>query len=166
MAESAKKVAAWIEAHPQLKIPEDVLATCGPWPSLEATDFLVWAREREEFPDIALKMVADLLQEVNWAYAGWTKAASTDAPALLRDLMANASGADEYNFTRRFLQDYAKAHGMSAEPPKEEVIPPWRQATETGAVPVPRPQLSREAVAAGNVEPPKPKTRTATRKKR
>lgn len=147
MPQSAKKIAAWLEAHPQMKdvIPEDVLATCGPWPSLEASDFLVYAREREEYPREAVKLVEELWRECLWAYDGWAKALAMDAQFMIRDMLANCSGADAYNFTRQFLTDYAKAHGMVAETPKEEAPPPWRQQTpnpyaDSGGVPPPMPK--------------------------
>lgn len=153
--QSARKIAAWQAAHAHLKkkISEDALATCGPWPSLEVSDFLVWAREHENIPSVVVQMVEQLRDELVWVYDMWAKAVVNDAQFLMTDLMVNATGADEYNFTRRFLQDYAKNHAIFYEEPKEE-IPPWRVAAESGGQVPPQPVLSKEAIDAGNVEPP------------
>lgn len=162
MSQSPKKVAAWQEAHPSLKIPEDALATAGPWPSLEVSDFLVWARNQDAIPAHVVKLVEELAAELRWAYDGWTKSLATDAHALLIDLFHNATGSDQYNFTRQFLQDYAKAHGYFIEPPQDETPPPWRQASESGGyVPPQPPGLSEEMIEAGNVKPPTAKKKNA-----
>jgi hypothetical protein len=157
MPQSAQKVAAWFTAHPTFKnrIAEDVLATAGPWPSLEVGDFLTWAREREDIPRYIIQLVEALSDELRWVYDEWTKSIAMDSHALLVDMFHNAVGDDRYNFTRQFLQDYAKAHGMMLEPPKDDTPPPWRVAGESGGqVPfVPKP-LKQEQIEAGNVEPP------------
>lgn len=133
MKQSVQKVAAWQKAHPHLKIPEDVLATCGPWPSLEVSDFLVWAREQEDIPKIVIQIVEQLASECAWAYDMWAKIAATDAQKLMIDLLRSTDQSPEYNFTQRFLQDFAKAHGMYTDVAQQETPPPWRQAAETGA---------------------------------
>ena len=154
--QNAKKVAEWLTAHPQIKMPEDVLATAGPWPSLEMSDFLVYARKRGDYPPEVIKLIEQLWRECLWAYDGWARAVVNDAQTMIIDMMHNAVGDDKYNFTRQFLQDYARSHGYFAEPPQDDTPPPWRIAAESGTtVPIQPPALPQEALDAGNVEPPK-----------
>lgn len=153
---NAKQIAAWKTAHPTLHIPEDILASCGPWPSLEANDFMAYAKGNDRYPQELVKFVGELRDELVFCYDMWTKCvAQSNAEHLLKDLLYNTAGNEAYNFTRKFLLDYAHAHGLFVEDPVEEAPPPWRVGIESGGgVPV-QPPLPREAVEAGNVEPPK-----------
>src|SRR5262245_16539466 len=131
---SAKKVAEWQKTYPRFKIPEDILATCGPWPSLEVNDFLVYAKGREYPPEV-VRLVEELRDEIVWAYGMWAQSVVTDPGFLLTDMMVNCVGSDQYNFTRKFIQDYAKSHGYAVEQKPDEALPPWRQATESAVAP-------------------------------
>ena len=157
---SAKEIAAWKTAHPMFdkRMDEEMLSTAPRWGSLEVSDFLVFARQRDDaIPAFVVKYVEELAEELRWVYDMWTASAATDPHNMLIDMFHNAIGDDRYNFVRQFLQDYAKSHGYTVEPPKDETPPPWRVASEGGgftSMPPP-PQLPREAIDAGNVEPPK-----------
>jgi hypothetical protein len=155
MPQKVEKVAAWKAAHPGITIDDDVLATAGPWPSLEVSDFLVWVRERDDVPKIVISLVEALAAELRWTYDGWTKAAASNPQQLLIDLLHNCSGDDRYNFTRQVVTDFAKSQGFSLKPPEDDTPPPWRIGSESGGYVPSVPKLPQEAIGAGNAEPPK-----------
>ncbi len=130
---SAEKVAAWKKAHPTLLIEEDVLATAGPWPSLQISDFLVYARNSDHYPKEVIKFMEEAAQELTFAYEGWARAVhQSDTRWLMADLFQNTAGSDAYAFTRKFLQDYARDRGLLLDVKQEEEdLPPWLQGGET-----------------------------------
>lgn len=141
----AKQVAAWKTAHPDLKIPEDKLAACGPWPSLEVNDFLGYARGRDMYPKELVKFIEQLRDEIAFAYDGWTRTVLMSDPALLlRNMLDSATGSDQYNFTKQFILDFARNRALMVEDVVEEEAPPWMRA-ESNSVPAPLPTAQPEA---------------------
>ena len=164
MAQSAKKVAAWLVAHPKL-LPEEAVATAGPWPSLEVGDFLVWAREQEDYPKEVIRLVEQLWRECLWAYDNWTKAAHADAQNMLIDLLHNCRGSDQYHFTAKFLRDYGQAHGYFTQVPEEEETPPWRQGSTEADAPARRVVAANTGVSSSE-PPPLPPAKPAAKGKK
>jgi hypothetical protein len=127
---------------------EDVLSTAGPWPSLQISDFLVYARESSDYPKEVIRFMEDAAEELNFAYDGWARAAhQSDTKAMMNDLFMNTAGSDAYAFTRKFLQDYARDRGLLLDDRKDEELPPWLQAGETtGGTTMPQPIVSQPQI--------------------
>lgn len=138
MTVNPQEIAKWREAHQNPKgqniyVPEEGLATVAPFPSLYASDFLVYLEAKGTDPQV-VSFVRELSREMEWTYGGWAKAQNDGDPGKLLDSMLNeaTSVADaDYTFVRRFLTDYAKAHGIRLSS-EAAAAPPWMMALEPG----------------------------------
>ena len=104
-----------------LIVSEAALITAGPFPSLHATDFVVYLRSQGSDPKL-VDYINDLNREVAWAYGNWHKAQRNgNAPELLADMLNNATTkGDEsgrYAFVQKFIRDYAAANGIAIPEP-------------------------------------------------
>lgn len=115
----AKEIAKWREAHPGIYVPEIGLMTVAPFPSLYAGDFAVYLEAKAANPEV-VRFVQDMSREIAWVYGSWQQA-QRDAAAhlLVADMLNSATtvagpGVDtvDYSQVRRFLTDYATAHGI------------------------------------------------------
>lgn len=105
----------WKEAHPEIAIESDALATMAPFPSLYASDFVAYLSSKGEAPNV-IEFVRDIGRELVWAYDNWTKAQrDADAEKLLTDILRCADGPG-YEFTAKFIRDYAKANNIRLGP--------------------------------------------------
>lgn len=145
MTATLAQVAMWRKAHQNIEVPEAALVTAGPFPSLYANDFCVYLQSRGAEEQIAT-YVRDLGREIAWVYGNWQQASrNADRGALLADMMVNASAvgeaAHQYDFVRRFIQDYAAANGirlpnLGSEPstPWMDILPPGTDMAASGIV--------------------------------
>lgn len=133
MAVDPKELAKWRKAHQHpdghyIDVPEAGLATVAPFPSLYASDFAVFLESSGAAAQI-VDFVRSISREMDWVYGGWAKAQHDGQPAKLLEAMLNdCSGGDAYyEPIKKFLTDYAKAHGISLRG-DAAASPAWRGA--------------------------------------
>ena len=131
-----QEIAKWRRAHQGISVPDEGLQTVAPFPSLYAKDFAVYL-EASGQPREFVRFVEDLNRETIWVYDNWQKAQHDGNPKLLLvDMLNNTTpvgGAQgggpppDYSMVRKFLRDYAKAHGIAlgSEEPER---PSWMSA--------------------------------------
>lgn len=123
MSDDGTQIKKWRLAYPEIDVTEEGLATMAPFPSLFANDLLVYLASKGLDKD-ALEFVRDMHREMVWVYGNWAKAQRDNNPKLLMlDLLNNATGA-EYDATRKFLMDYAKANNIEVAA-NEKGAPMW-----------------------------------------
>lgn len=104
----------WREAHSEIGIDDAPLETMAPFPSLYANDFIAMVEARGDDHQI-VDFVRGIHREMVWVYGNWAKAQRDgDAARLLTDLLNNATGS-EFDLTRKFLTDYAKANNIRVD---------------------------------------------------
>lgn len=124
-------VQKWRAAHPDIAITDDALETMAPFASLHANDFAVYM-ESKGYGAEAVEFVRGIAREMVWTYDNWQKAQRDGDPVkLLTDLLNAASFGKEYEFTAKFIRDYAAANNIQLTPVKdraawEAIIPPAR----------------------------------------
>lgn len=118
-------VAKWRVAHPDIVIHDAALETMAPFPSLFATDFVAYLDSKGEHGKEVITFVRDLGRELVWVYGMLVKAQHDGDPGKFLDaILATASGPG-YEFTRKFLRDYAGANNV-ALPSGEGEGPSWQ----------------------------------------
>ena len=137
-----REIAKWRLAHQNplgqnIYVPEEALASVAPFPSLYATDFVVYL-EGKGIDAQVVQYVRDLARETLWAYDNWAKAQrDADTGTLVGDMLNNCTKEDSfYAPIRKFLVDYARANGikMSMDAPD---LPMWMAGATEVAAPVP-----------------------------
>ena len=121
----------WREAHPSLFVVDEALKQAGPFPSLSASDYLVFLESKGVDPEI-VRFVKDMQRELIWVYDNWKRADLQAKPAdLLNDLLASFNSTiPEYSALCNMVRDYRKSHNIDPDP--AENLPEWaRQAMET-----------------------------------
>ena len=132
MADDVRK---WKEAHPDLEIENDALKTMSPFPSLFANDFIAYMQSKGDHGDEVISFVRDLSRELVWAYSMWSKMQrDADQSLLISDLINNASHGAEYQFTAKFLRDYARANNIQL-PSEIANDKPWQNIAPMNAAP-------------------------------
>lgn len=127
---SSPQAQKWREAHPGISVTDDALETMAPFASLHANDFAVYC-ESKGIDATALEFIKGISREMVWAYDNWQKAQRDgDAAALLADMLNATSFGAEYEFTGRFIRDYAKANNIALAPTKER--PAWEAIIPAG----------------------------------
>lgn len=127
------QIRKWRDAHREIEIADDALATASPFPSLFASDAIVYLQSKG-MPEDALQLVRDLYREIVWTYDNWSKTQrDSGAAALLSDIINSASGGKEYEFVSKFLRDYARANNISIVSRQDAQVPAW--VGEVGSVP-------------------------------
>lgn len=135
------EIEKWRAAYTQIYVPDAGLQTMAPFPSLYAGDFITYLEGKGIDPSVA-SFVRGITREMQWAYDGWAKAQRDGDPAkLIASMIGQASGGPEYEFTRRFLLDYAKANGIAT--PDINAEPPWKTAVgDVMSAPAPLPEAA------------------------
>lgn len=118
-------VKQWKAAHPDIEITEEALNSVAPFPSLFANDLAVYLESKGQNEDV-VQFVRDLNREIVWVYGNWTKAQrDQDAQRLLLDLYNTVRQGAEYELTRKFLTDYAKANNIKLLTTADQGAPAW-----------------------------------------
>lgn len=116
------EVQKWHLAYQNIEVPDAALEAMAPFPSLYAIDFATFLEARGGDAEI-ISFVRAITREMAWAYDGWAKAQRDGDPAkLLASMISQANGAG-YEFTRKFLTDYARNNGLPT--PDDRADPPW-----------------------------------------
>lgn len=129
----SSNVAKWRVAHPDIEVLELALETMAPFPSLFANDFVAYLQSKGEHGNEVVTFVRDLSRELVWVYGMLVKAQHDGNPGkLLENMLENARGPG-YEFTAKFLRDYAKANNI-ALPSDVAEGPSWQNIVPPGAV--------------------------------
>ena len=121
----------WREAHPSLFVCDEGLKQAGPFPSLSASDYLVFLESKGTDPEV-VRFVRDMQRELVWVYDNWKRADLQAKPAeLLDNLLASFNSTmPEYTALCNMVRDYRKSHNIDPDP--SENLPEWaRHAMET-----------------------------------
>lgn len=121
-------VVKWRDAHRNIEIHNEALATMAPFASLYAGDFVTFL-EAKGADQTVTSFLRSIAAELAWTYDNWAKAQHAgDAQKLLNDMINNCSGgnASTYAPIRKFIIDYAGANGIAL---RDDVKPPqWMDA--------------------------------------
>src|SRR4029078_2162722 len=101
-----------------------------PFPSLSASDYLVFLESKGVDPEI-VRFVRDMQRELIWVYDNWKRADLQARPAeLLNNLLASFNSTNpEYSALCTMVRDYRKSHNIDPDP--DENLPEWaRHAME------------------------------------
>lgn len=124
-------VKKWREAYNNIEIADDALSTMAPFPSLFSNDFIVYLQSKGN-PDNVVEFVRDMHREMVWVYGNWAKVQrDSDVRRLLGDMINGADGPD-YEFTKKFILDYAKANNIALTLPTAE--PSWLGDAQAAAI--------------------------------
>ena len=135
---SVAEISRWREAHHHIEITDEALSSMAPFPSLFANEMVAYLQGKAASTEI-VEFVRDLSREIVWVYCNWQKAQRDADPAkLLTDLLNNARNGAEYDFTTRFLRDYARANNIALPNQDTAGSPSWLSGVQsTVSVPCP-----------------------------
>jgi hypothetical protein len=132
----ADDVKKWKFAHPDFEVDDEALRTMSPFPSLFANDFIAYMQSKGQHGEEVVTFVRDLHRELVWAYSMWAKAQqNADLSGLIADLINNSSHGAEYQFTAKFLRDYARANNIKL-PSDLANDKPWQNIAPANAAPL------------------------------
>lgn len=117
-------VAKWRVAHPDIEINDNALETMA-FPSLFANDFIAYLSSKGESDEV-ITFVRDLSREIVWVYGMLAKAQHDAIPRKLLENMLENSRGPGYEFTHKFLNDYAKANNIGLTSGGDDT-PAWQK---------------------------------------
>ena len=117
-------VAKWREAYPGIELSDEAINASGPYPSLYASDYLVFLERKATDPQ-TVAIVRAMHRELVHAYGGWSKAARDGDPVKLLDALQNSAGSGDgidYSQIHKFISDWRRANGYET---KQAGGQPW-----------------------------------------
>lgn len=109
-----KDTKKWQETYGSaLSVPSDALEVFDSFPSLSINDYAAYLESQS---NEAAPFVRNVAIELRWTYDMWKKAQrDADKNKLMQTIYNDATGP-EWEFVRRFLRDFAKAHNIGLRP--------------------------------------------------
>lgn len=137
------QIKQWRLAHSEIDVPDAGLQTMAPFPSLYASDFLVYLESQNTAPEVA-RFVRDIAREMEWVYGCWQKAQHDGDPKrFMASLLNGVNGGGEanayYEPIRKYLVDYASANGINTT--TDQGSSPWLEALGKPVIPPSAPEI-------------------------